>query len=162
MARTEKLTRIDSLLAELFKKRQWERRLGLHAIFRTWPRVVGREIAGRAAPQVIRGTVLWVAVSDSVWMQQLHLQKQQLLEYINNSLDGPETISDIRFQLDVTLGQGKEDENGPAAPPALKPIDPEQRKDFERLLAGLPDEENRRRLLSLWIKAHQRPLPEKE
>lgn len=154
MAAPEKITRIDSLFAELFKKRQWDKRLALHAVFRNWPQVVGPEIAERTAPQVIRGTVLWIAVSDSVWMQQLHLQKQALLERINANVRGSEKISDIRFQVDAALGEEKmlADSPKPAAP---KPVDPEAQKGFEGLISAIGDAELRTRLLALWRKAHR-------
>jgi len=158
MSGSEKLTRIDKLLAELFRKKNWQRRLGLHAIFQTWPQVVGEEIARRAAPHVIRGDVLWVAVSDSVWMQQLHLQKQQLLEHINASLAGPEKISDIRFQIDA----GLEDErplpdSAKAASRRPLPLDQEKVSAFEGMIASVGDAETRGRLLSLWRKSQQYP-----
>ncbi len=162
MAGNAKMTRIDTLLADLFRKKQWEKRLGLHAIFQSWPKVVGGEIAGRAVPQVIRGTVLWVAVSDSVWMQQLHLQKPLLLARINDSLPGPERISDIRFQLEASLEERKAEAEPAPEPSATRAIDPEEKKRFESLLASIPDPENRQRLLSLWVKTHRRLLPEKE
>ncbi|MHB1227968.1 MAG: DciA family protein [Desulfurivibrionaceae bacterium] len=150
-----KITRIDSLFVELFKKKQWDKRLALHAVFRNWPQVVGQEIAERTEPQVIRGTVLWIAVSDSVWMQQLHLQKQTLLEHINANVRGGEKISDIRFQIDAALGEEKmvADIPQPAASP--KPIDPEEQKGFEGLLGSIGDAELRTRLLALWRKAHR-------
>ena len=154
MAAPEKITRIDSLFAELFKKRQWDKRLALHAVFRNWVQVVGPEIAERTAPQVIRGTVLWIAVSDSVWMQQLHLQKQALLEQINANVRGDEKISDIRFQIDAALGEEKlvVDVPPPVAPP---PIDPEEQRGFERMIGAIGDAELRTRLLALWRKAHR-------
>lgn len=154
MAAPEKITRIDSLFAELFKKRQWDKRLALHAVFRNWPQVVGQEIAARTEPQVIRGTVLWVAVSDSVWMQQLHLQKQALLEHVNANVRGSEKISDIRFQIDAALDEEKmvADNSTPVAAP--QPVDPEEQKSFERMIAAIGDGELRRRLLALWRKAH--------
>lgn len=157
MASPEKVIRIDSLLAGLFEKRQWDRRLGLHAIFQNWPGVVGKEIARQAEPHVIRGTVLWVNVSDSVWMQQLHLQKLHLLEKINASLPGPEKISDLRFQVNAALGQ---EESAPEVPEPVstpRPVDPQALKDFERLVAAIGDAETRNRLLSLWKKAHGFP-----
>lgn len=155
MVAPEKITRMDSLLAELFKKKQWDKRLALHAIFRDWPKVVGPEIAERTEPQVIRGTVLWISVSDSVWMQQLHLQKQTLLGHINANVRGPEKISDIRFQIDATL----DDEKRAAAPgeqiAVARPIDPDERKAFEQLVTVINDEELRTRLLALWRKSHR-------
>ena len=155
MAAPEKITRKDSLFAELFKKRQWDKRLALHEVFRNWPQVVGSEIAERTEPQVIRGTVLWIAVSDSVWMQQLHLQKQALLEQINANVRGSEKISDIRFQIDAALGEEKmvAAPQKPAASP--QPVDPEEQKSFERLTAAIGDGELRTRLLALWRKAHR-------
>ncbi|MBU4229199.1 MAG: DUF721 domain-containing protein [Proteobacteria bacterium] len=155
MSVPEKITRIDSLFVELFKKKQWDKRLALHAVFRNWPQVVGQEIAERTEPQVIRGTVLWIAVSDSVWMQQLHLQKQTLLEHVNANVRGSEKISDIRFQIDAALGEEKmvADIPQPAASP--KPIDPEEQKGFEGLLGSIGDAELRTRLLALWRKAHR-------
>jgi len=156
MAAPEKITRIDSLFAELFKKRQWDKRLALHAVFRNWPQVVGPEIAERTEPQVIRGTVLWIAVSDSVWMQQLHLQKQALLERINANIRGSEKISDIRFQLDVALGEVRvaaESSSRPVVAP--QPVDPEAQKGFEGLISAIGDAELRTRLLALWWKAHR-------
>jgi hypothetical protein len=155
MAAPEKITRIDSLFAELFKKRQWDKRLALHAVFRNWPQVVGPEIAERTEPQVIRGTVLWISVSDSVWMQQLHLQKQTLLELINANGRGLEKISDIRFQIDAALGEERmvADIPPPAAPPV--PVDPEKQRNFEELIAVVGDAKLRTRLLALWRKAHR-------
>ena len=155
MVAPEKITRIDALFAELFKKRQWDKRLALHAVFRNWPQVVGSEIAERTEPQVIRGTVLWIAVSDSVWMQQLHLQKQTLLEHINSNLRGSAEISDVRFQIDAALGEEKVvlQSPPPAAPPP--PVDPEEQKGFERMIGAITDAELRARLLALWQKSHR-------
>ena len=155
MVAPEKIIRIDSLFAELFKKRQWDKRLALHAVFRNWPQVVGLEIAERTEPQVIRGTVLWIAVSDSVWMQQLHLQKQTLLEQINANVRGAEKISDIRFQIDAALGEEKMVVESPAPVASPRPIDPEEQKGFEGLIAAIGDGELRTRLLALWRKAHR-------
>lgn len=157
MAAPEKIIRIDSLFAELFKKRQWDKRLALHGVFRNWPEVVGQDLAERTAPKVIRGTVLWIAVSDSVWMQQLHLQKQALLEHVNANLRGPEKISDIRFQIDAALGEEKTAADSP--PPAATPrqVDPEKQKSFEGMISSIGDAELRTRLLALWRKAQSKP-----
>lgn len=155
MVAPEKITRIDSLFAELFKKRQWDKRLALHAVFRNWSEVVGPEIAERTEPQVIRGTVLWIAVSDSVWMQQLHLQKQALLERVNANVRGSEKISDIRFQVEAVLGEEKMVVDSPRPIVSPQPIDPEKQKEFERLIAVIGDAELRARLFALWQKAHR-------
>lgn len=155
------LTRMGSLLAALIRQRHWDKQVGLHAVFDLWPRAVGREIAKRSAPRVIRGTVLWVGVTDSVWMQQLHLLKQELLQRINDSLPGREKISDLRFQLDTGLGDGDKSEMpAPVGAPSALPLDQEQLRLFAGLARSVDDADLQERLLSLWKKAHQFPPPE--
>jgi len=150
-----KLSRIDSIFAQLFKKKNWGKKLALYGIFAKWPEVVSREIAAKTAPRLIRGTVLWIAVSDSVWMQQLHLQKQALLARINEELAGEGLITDIRFQLETGIAGEKE----PAKPPAASPpkvVDPGKKHDFERMLAAVADVDLRAGLLALWEKDQRR------
>ena len=156
------LTRMGSLLTVLIRQRHWDKQVGLHAVFDLWPRAVGREIAKQSAPRVIRGTVLWVGVTDSVWMQQLHFMKQELLQRINDSLPGREKISDLRFQLDTGLGDEEKMELvAPAALLSARPLDQEQLRVFEGLARSVDDVDLQERLLSLWKKAHQFPPEEK-
>src|SRR5210317_2511439 len=94
---------ISRLLSSVFDNRKWRSKLELHRVFEFWDRTVGKEIAAVAQPTLIRSrSVLWVKVRDSIWMQQLHLQKMLLLEKINRQLNG-EQLSDIHFQLDSSL-----------------------------------------------------------
>ncbi len=139
---------IRDLLARVIRKKKWRNRLELHGVFRFWDEVVGPDISGRAQPVCIRGSVLWVDVIDSIWMQQLHLQKLLLLDLINRRLDKG-SISDIRFKLNSELGSTK-----PAAmlKKAARPIDKKKLQEFEEQLAPLQDEEIKRALLRLWKK----------
>ncbi|HIJ79944.1 MAG: DUF721 domain-containing protein [Desulfobulbaceae bacterium] len=155
----KKIIKIDNLLKELFRKKQWEEKLGLHSVFENWPQLVGEGIASRSRPHLIRGTVLWVNVSDSVWMQQLHLQKMELLDKINRNMPGKGEITDIRFLLNVDAGQQPEPDNHPAKQVELRPIDPDQLKSFQRLITSITDDEMKGRLLRLWTKNHQRSVP---
>ncbi|OIP49705.1 MAG: DUF721 domain-containing protein [Deltaproteobacteria bacterium CG_4_10_14_3_um_filter_60_8] len=139
---------ISGVLAGLFAERHWEERLGLHQLFLFWDEVVGEAIARQARPAVIRGRVLWVEVTDSIWMQQLHLQKTTLLSAINGRLPG-DGLSDIRFRL----GRGMEEMAATPSPfkkARPKRPDPDKQRRFANLLTALPDVETRARLLSLW------------
>ncbi len=151
MSEHSKITDIGSLLRDVLKKRQWSRRLGLHAVFQFWNEVVGRDIASRAQPSVIRGTVLWVCVSDSVWMQQLHLQKTLLLERINKRLPGSETrITDIRFQIDANLGKKAKAVEKRRVP--CHTASPEELARLEELISGVGDAEIRQVIKDVWLK----------
>lgn len=120
----------------------------MHAVFSIWDSIVGREISFRAKPHLIRGKVLWVNVSDSIWMQQLHLQKMDLLERINNKL-GDAKLEDIRFQLD---SRSKENPAKAREKNPVWPIDQQRMQEFERMISSLEDEEMKKSLKRLWAK----------
>lgn len=151
-----KITPIANLLGTLSHNKQWRERLGLHAVFLFWDEVVGEEIACRAQPTIIRGTVLWVEVGDPVWLQQLHLQRGTLLGEINRRLPSETKLTDIRFQLNSRLDQ----EAAPVAAeepiPAPQPLTPEEARELDSLLATLADDEARATMRRFWLKAHGR------
>lgn len=145
---------MNQLLTVFFKDKKWRNRLELHGVFGFWDKTVGREISAIAQPSLIRSNVLWVKVADSVWMQQLHLQKMLLLEKINQRLSGPK-FADIHFQLDSSL-------KGPAKVPTAKPqeprpvIDKSREREFDNLIGSLKDEEIKASLKSLWLKLQEK------
>ncbi|MDH5297498.1 MAG: DUF721 domain-containing protein [Desulfobulbaceae bacterium] len=144
--------KIGSLLTSLFGERNWQRRLGLHALFSFWDEVVEEAIGRRAQPDLIRDTVLWVRVSDSVWMQHLHLMKNVLLDKLNQRL-GEVKLTDIRFRIDSTLGRVKPPQPPPKPAP---PVDQARLQQAEAMFASLADEELRKTLRRLWLKTESR------
>jgi len=142
-----KITGIGSLLKSMVADHKWAAALNRHRLFEFWPEAVGKEVAAHARPKVIRKQVLHVEVTNSVWMQQLHLQKGCLLEAINRRL-GADGLSDIRYTLNFRATFA---EPPPAviAPPL--PPDPEKLAKFEQILASIKDEEVRECLKSIWL-----------
>ena len=142
---------ISRLLSAVFENKKWRGKLELHRVFEFWNKTVGKEIAAVAQPSLIRGrAVLWVKVRDSIWMQQLHLQKILLLEKINRQLDS-EKFSDIHFQLDSSLSVLQEPETEKPKPIFL---DKKQEQEFDKLISSLDNETLKASLKSLWIKMH--------
>jgi hypothetical protein len=140
---------ISRLLSAVFENKKWCSKLELHRVFEFWDRTVGKEIAAVAQPSLIRSRdVLWVKVKDSIWMQQLHLQKMLLLEKINRQFKD-EKISDIHFQLDSSLSTPPEPEN--EKPKSFSP-DKQQEQEFDKLISSLENDELRDSLKSLWVK----------
>ena len=139
---------ISRLLSTVFENKKWRSKLELHRVFDFWNSTVGREIAAVAQPSLIRGHVLWIKVADSVWMQQLHLQKILLLEKINQQLH-EEKISDIRFQLNSSLAPPPEPE-----PKRSKPVflDKKKELEFDKLISSLENDDLKASLKSLWVK----------
>jgi len=141
------ITGIGSLLKSMVAERDWLTTLNRHRLFEFWGEAVGREVASHARPKVIRKQVLHVEVTDSVWMQQLHLQKGCLLDALNRRI-GADGLTDIRFTLNfrATFAEEPPAVRGPKSPP-----DPEKLVVFEQLLASIKDTDVRQSLKSIWL-----------
>ena len=148
MQKKNKPVEISRLLSTVFENRKWHSKLELHKVFAFWDKTVGKEIATIAQPSVIRGSVLWVKVKDSIWMQQLHLQKILLLEKINRQFNGEE-LSNIHFQLDSSLSAPQPE------PEEEKPkqvfLDKKQEQEFDKLIDYLENDDLKASLKSLWV-----------
>ncbi|MCB2182179.1 MAG: DUF721 domain-containing protein [Desulfobulbaceae bacterium] len=147
-----KPTPIHSLLNSLIASKGWKGRVELHRVFTFWDELVGADIARRAQPYVIRKGVLWVSVSDSVWMQQLHMLKEMFLHKINKRLK-KEKFTDIRFQLDSTLGRPVVEGDSRAETPVVRSEpDKQSVEEFEKLLAEIEDEQIKNAMRKCWLK----------
>ena len=144
------ITGIGSLLDNLIESRNWRSNLKRNQLFEFWDQAVGKDICGNAQPKVIRGTVLWVDVTDSVWMQQLHLMKEHLRQVLNDRL-GEEEIKDIRFnlvsRLKPVLARSKEENKEPV----LHRPDPDKLAEFEKMICAIEDEGARNSFRKLWL-----------
>ncbi len=63
-----------------------------------WKEVVGETVARHARPSKIQKGLLFVSVSNSMWMQELQFLKEMVKEKINGRLGRP-VIKDIFFVL---------------------------------------------------------------
>jgi hypothetical protein len=71
---------------------------GILHLIQSWEKVVGAPIADNAKPFAVKGTLLLVHVSSSVWMHQLRFLKTDLLDKLNQELGG-KRIEDIKFKI---------------------------------------------------------------
>ncbi len=92
---------IGSLLDGLATRYRWQKRLSRNTIWQQWPEIAGEAIAKHSWPMKFKERdVLVLAVSDSVWMQQLSLQKLMLLEAINRTLPPESMVRDLHFTME--------------------------------------------------------------
>jgi hypothetical protein len=89
-------------VAEIFRSiladKGIDKQLQYHQVYQTWETIVGGRIAKVAFPVQIRDGTLRVNVTNSVWLHQLSLIKQNIIRKLNTRL-GQEVISDIHFKL---------------------------------------------------------------
>jgi hypothetical protein len=70
----------------------------LARVVQRWEEIVGSHIAAVAHPEGIRARVLFVTVTDAVWLQQLTFCQAQLLQKLRQVL-GDVPISRVHFAL---------------------------------------------------------------
>ncbi len=63
-----------------------------------WDRVVGETVARNAQPSAFKQRLLVVQVSSSVWMQELHFKKKDLISRLNQAA-GAQVVENIQFRI---------------------------------------------------------------
>lgn len=108
------LKTLDTILASLEKRPEWQVQQQYLQLVRAWERIVGPQIAGHSRPLQIRRQVLWVATESSAWAQTLSFQRHGLLERLNPQL--PEPLADIRFSPAQWYSRPSSATSPPASP----------------------------------------------
>ncbi len=92
--RSNRILRIDDVLASLLGQRKWRTGLALAEIQQDWPHIVGPEIAAHAKPVHLARGRLDVACDHDVWRAELQFLKPELLARLEEAL-GPGVVKDI-------------------------------------------------------------------
>ncbi len=154
-------TRLAEILGEIALRYGWSSRLSRGKIWEVWEEIVGPQIAAHAWPERFMGKdMLVVVVSDSVWMQQLSLQRQLFLERLNACLDTDTKIKDIRFVLgDVARVRSQ----WVSRETAERDISEEEKGVSQDALidrareitAGIQDQDLRQAMIDLYLKSYR-------
>ncbi|MFQ6079454.1 MAG: DUF721 domain-containing protein, partial [Thermodesulfobacteriota bacterium] len=90
--------RVGAILEKTLKKMSLDRKLKEHEIWNVWNSVVGEHVFRNAQPDFMKNKILFVKVSSSPWMQQLHYMSRGIVEALNRRL-GTHIVEEIRFKL---------------------------------------------------------------
>jgi predicted nucleic acid-binding Zn ribbon protein len=71
---------------------------GISHLAQVWQKTFGAPIADNAKPYAVKGSLLLVHVSSSVWIHQLRFLKSDLLDRLNQELKEGQ-IADIKFKI---------------------------------------------------------------
>ncbi|MDD2336387.1 MAG: DUF721 domain-containing protein [Geobacteraceae bacterium] len=91
---------LSKILADSFRGKPLEKRLGEVEIWRIWGQVVGAQIAAKAQPSRFTNGVLTVVVISASWMHQLNFMKRDIAERLNEKLGN-------KLVLEIFLKAGK-------------------------------------------------------
>lgn len=90
--------RIDGIVSELLTRRGYARVFSAENLLDAWQHAVPASIAGLSRPgKIVRGT-LEVVVDNSAALQELTFIKQQVLQKLNDRLEGKE-VRGLRIRV---------------------------------------------------------------
>lgn len=129
---------LGEVLFTILKKRGMASKIEENEVIKIWPEAVGRQIAAQTQPDALRNGTLFVKTVSSVWVQQLHFIKGEILDKLNQ-LSGKAAVKEIRFITGYRLvGKMKEEMSLPAEKVVLKRRDKDM---IDECTEGLADRE---------------------
>ncbi len=109
-----------------------------NSLIKLWPKAVGQQIVLQTQPDCFKNGTLFVKTISSVWVQQLHFIKEEILEKFNE-LAGKIAVKDIRFLVGHKLAQTRTEANILAAKKSL--LKERDKKMIAECTAALADRE---------------------
>jgi predicted nucleic acid-binding Zn ribbon protein len=97
-AHASALQALAPVLAQTLRQRGLGHLVLLGQIMRHWRTIAGPQLAAVTQPESIRARVLFLTVSDAIWLQQITFYQAQLLENIRGVL-GDVAITRLHFTL---------------------------------------------------------------
>lgn len=121
--RQTKLQPIGEVLFSVLKRRGMASKIEENILFKLWPQAVGPQIASKTKPDSFKNGILFVKTVSSVWVQQLHFVRQDILDKFNQ-LSSKQTIKEIRFLVGHRMvGEAVEHAVSPSKKSLLKKRD---------------------------------------
>lgn len=122
-------------------------RLEEYRVWEVWEEAVGKLVARKAQPSKIQRGKLFVAVSNSAYLQEMQFYKAHIRDAVNKNLGSP-VVKDIFF----VLGRVQESIARPAPPPPQRPLPPYEelsvpkldRPELEQVFASLLEARRKR------------------
>ena len=99
MQKTDTLQPLAPILRQSLRQAGLERVVLLARLTQHWEEIVGSQISAIARPESVRARVLFVAVADAIWLQQLTFYQARMLRNIRRVL-GDVPIGKLHFALD--------------------------------------------------------------
>lgn len=92
------LQRLGNVLTGILKKHNIFFDSEEQRLLEVWQKAVGPQISVQTRPDRLKRNTLFVKVSSSVWMHQLHILKQDIIEKINRLLT-KDLVKNIHFSI---------------------------------------------------------------
>ena len=133
-----RLQSIGEILFSSFKGKSIAAKIEENSLIKLWPKAVGQQIVLQTQPDCLKNGTLFVKTTSSVWVQQLHFMKEEILQKLNE-LAGKIAVKDIRFSVGHKLAQTRTEANISAAKKSL--LKERDKKMIAECTAALADRE---------------------
>jgi len=133
-----RLQSIGDILFSSFKGKGVAAKIEENSLIKLWPKAVGQQIVLQTQPDCLKNGTLFVKTTSSVWVQQLHFMKEEILQKLND-LAGKIAVKDIRFSVGHKLAQTRMEANMPATKKLL--LKERDKKMIAECTAALADRE---------------------
>jgi predicted nucleic acid-binding Zn ribbon protein len=149
----EALQAIAPVLAQALRQRGLGHVVLFGQIVQRWGTIAGTQLRAVTQPESIRGRILFVTVSDAIWLQQITFYQAQLLENIRSVL-GEVPITKLHFTLAMSSSRQ------PVLPLLEEDLEPlpltaVEEQQMQESTAGIADPDLRETVRRAWQRGWQ-------
>ena len=134
------MRKVGHLLSPALGREEIIRTSRAFKVLRDWSSIVGDEMASRSYPDRYDHGTVWVAVEGSAWAQELRMQREKILEKLQEKCGDPTLFVNMRFGV-RPLPDRHSDAHPISKKPAIRPraTDESIRQIAERRLRNWPN-----------------------
>ena len=136
------LQKLGNILQGILKKHNISFDSEEQRLHEVWYKAVGPQISDQTRPDRLRRNTLFVKVSSSVWMQQLHNLKSEIIEKFNQ-LMGKELVRNIHFSIGEIPSTLPSRSHPESFSPESYPLKDKERRLIEKSISPIADKELR-------------------
>ncbi len=151
VGRKAKPSTLGDILKIQCRRMGLNRRIDEQRILDAWNEAVGRGVAERTQPMRIENGVLFLKVTNSVWMQQLQFMKELIRKKLYEKT-GVELVQDLRFFIGEVENPYKLEGRQSSKRDWPIPSEPEM-ENIARQVSGVQDLEMRKMLAEIFSRA---------
>ena len=147
------LQALAPVLAQALRQRGLGHLVLLTRVVQHWCTIAGPQLAAVTQPESLRARVLFVAVRDAIWLQQVTFYQAQLLENMRRIL-GDVPITRLHFRLAMSSPQP----SVPSAPEEVLepvPLTAVEEQQVQEGTAGIADPELQEAVRRAWQRGWQ-------
>ena len=140
--RQTKLQSLGDILQTFLKERNIFLSSERQRIREVWLKAVGPQIAEQTSPDRLKKGSLFVKVSTSIWMQQLHFLKEEMIDKINQQM-GKDFITNIFFSIGDVSPDPHKNHDPVLFLPESFPLKGRDKQLIEQSISSVSDQELR-------------------